>query len=232
MKRVLITALLCIAPQVALAKDCVILLHGLGRSAASMFVMQNYLDAEGYDAISLGYPSRLKPIPELAARVVKKIPKRCVDQTTHFVTHSMGGILMRYAAEHLPSSLPKDMGRTVMLGPPNKGSEIVDISRAGAWFRIANGTAGLALGTDKDSWPNRLGAYPFALGIIAGNQSIEPYWSGSIKGEDDGKVSVESTKLEGMDYHLVLPVTHTFMMQNPEVMRQVLHFLVHGRFSR
>ena len=232
MKRALIAFLLCLVPQAALAQDCVILIHGLGRSAASMFVLQNYLEAEEYEAISIGYPSRLKPIPELAAHVMKKIPKRCAEETTHFVTHSMGGILMRYAAEHLPEKLPQNMGRTVMLGPPNKGSEIVDISRAGVWFQIANGPAGLSLGTDPESWPNRLGAYPFELGIIAGNQSIEPYWSGTISGEDDGKVSVESTKLGGMGDHITLPVTHTFMMQNPSVMAQVAYFLSEGRFNK
>lgn len=223
-------ASLCLASPVA--ADCVVLLHGLARSAASMGSLEKTFRKAGYQTVAIDYPSRRKTLPELARFVMAEIPQNCrAAPNVHFVTHSMGGILLRYAAARLPDHLPRNMGRTVMLGPPNQGSEIVDHLGASLWFQRSNGPAGGALDTGAASWPKQLGAYPHALGVIAGNQSIEPYWSVLIAGPDDGKVSVASTKLDGMDDHIVLPVTHTFMMYNPEVKRQAVYFLRHGRFE-
>ena len=216
----------------AQAEDCVILLHGLGRTSLSMQVMGLQLRAEGYRAHAINYPSRSKSIPDLAKQVTKQIAKKCRTKgQVHFVTHSMGGILLRYSAEYLPDRMPKNMGRSVMLGPPNRGSEIVDEHGDTAWFRFGNGEAGISLGTDAESWPSKLGSFPHEFGVIAGNKSIEPYWSGIIEGENDGKVSVESTKLEGMDDHIVMPVTHTFMVNDPDVARQTISFLKAGKFQ-
>ena len=212
--------------------ECVVLLHGLARTASSMSKMAKRLEAEGYAVINDGYPSRKKTIEELAPEAVKGGVAGCRRRgakAIHFVTHSLGGILVRYYLER--RDIP-ELGRVVMLGPPNQGSEAVDALKDTPGFAALNGPAGYQLGTDEQSVPRQLGPAGFEVGVIAGTRSINLILSTYLPDPVDGKVSVQGTRLEGMADHLTVPHRHPFLMKRDEVIRQTLHFLRTGRFDR
>ncbi|PIE70230.1 MAG: alpha/beta hydrolase [Deltaproteobacteria bacterium] len=209
--------------------EAVILLHGLARTRSSMEPLARYLRQQGYGVINDGYPSRKYTVEVLAETAIPRALSKVKNAPkVHFVTHSMGGILVRYYLSQHPI---ENLGRIVMISPPNQGSEAVD--RLGEWFAFKwlNGPAGNQLGTGKDSLPNRLGPTTADVGIITGNRSINWILSSMIDGPDDGKVSVKRAQLEGMKAFRVVSRTHPFIMKAPEVMEMVVRYLKTGDFS-
>jgi triacylglycerol lipase len=214
------------------ANTCVVLLHGLGRTYRSMFSIEYALRDAGYATISVDYPSQDKPIETLAMQAVPEGLAHCRERgatTIHFVTHSMGGLVLRY---YLSTHRVPELGRVVMLSPPNQGSEVADTLVGTAVYDRVNGPAGGQLVTGPDGIAARLGPVDFPLGIITGNQQtvFDSVLATQIPGANDGKVSVERAKVEGMSDFLVLPVTHTFIVNNDEVIGQTLYFLANGTF--
>lgn len=211
--------------------DCVVLMHGLSRSDNSMWLIAETLEYHGYRVVNYNYPSTDEPVEKLVRHVGFAV-NQCGFQTTHFVTHSLGGILVRaWLTEHRPPL----MGRVVMLAPPNRGTEVVD-NLAGNELMLdimtfLHGPAVVQLGTDAESVPSQLPPPDYELGIVAGNRAISPLGPILIEGENDGTVSVESTKIEGMRDHIVVPATHAMIMMNPIAIAEVLEFLRYGSFD-
>ncbi len=213
------------------AAECVVLLHGLARTADSMETLAEALETAGYRVVNVDYPSREKPIEALAEIAIPQGLDGCRAagaNAVNFVTHSLGGILVRqYYSRHPTDGLK----RVAMLGPPNGGSEVVDNLKDVPGFELINGPAGKQLGTDQESVPNHLGPVNFELGVIAGTRTLNPILSNFLPDPDDGKVSLQRTKVDGMCSFIALPVTHTFMMKDEQVIGEVIHFLKQGRFA-
>ena len=215
----------------AISSECVILLHGLARTSNSMAKLGERLSSDGYYVVNIDYPSRKKTVTELSEIAINEGLQKCQDKHAkpiNFVTHSLGGILVR---QYMKDHKHVDIGRVVMLGPPNKGSEVVDNLKNVPGFKLMNGPAGMQLGTGAADVPKSLGPVNFELGIIAGSQSINLILSSFLPNPDDGKVSAESTKIEGMCGFIILPTTHPFMMKNNRVITEVINFLRQGEFK-
>lgn len=215
------------------AVECVILLHGLGRTSRSMEKMAQALEGAGYHTVNIDYPSREFPIEQLAEQSIPQALQQChaMDaRSIYFVTHSMGGILVRY---YLTKKAVRGLGRVVMLSPPNKGSEVTDALHDTAFYQWFNGPAGQQLGTGPGSFVVRLGPVDYPVGIITGNAHamFDSWLADLIPGPNDGKVSVERAKVDGMTDFLVLPYAHPFIMEEDEVIEQTVQFLRHGKFK-
>lgn len=209
----------------------VILLHGILRTRRSMAGLARFLESQGYEVLNLGYPSRRLPIEAIVERIHPCIMDFSgkLSGPVHFVGYSMGALLIRaYLHQHRPANL----GRVVMIGPPNHGSEVADFLQHWRVYRWLYGPAGQQLITDQSAFAHLFGRAEYELGILAGTRSIDPISSRIIREPNDGKVSVESTKLEGMRDHFIIPCTHTFFPHNRAAWHQVGHFLKEGRFEQ
>lgn len=212
--------------------ELVVVLHGLARSADSMSRITHALEKSGYRVCNVSYPSRKHSIEVLTTDFVAPAVRACLaseHETVHFVTHSLGGIVVRQLSKSAPDLR---IGRVVMLSPPNHGSEVVDKLGGLSLFELINGPAGLQLATREESVPRGLGPATFKVGIITGRRTINPILSLLIPGSDDGKVSIESAKLEGMADFCVIPASHPFIMNKKLAIEQTLAFLEKGAFTR
>lgn len=212
------------------SKDYVILLHGLARTQRSMAALQFQLTKLGYNVKNIGYPSTKMSLQEIVEYVRERIAQQHFpsNRKIHFVTHSMGGIVIRLYLEkyHFPN-----LGRVVMICPPNQGSELADLLKKVPLLEKILGPASVQLTTDPASFPNRLGAVNFQLGVIAGDKNPNPVFSIFFHGPNDGKVSVKSTQVKGMRDFCVIHESHQIILYHPEMVARIVSFLEKGSFD-
>lgn len=209
-----------------------VLLHGLGRTRLSMWRLSRRAVARGWDVHNVGYPSRRAGVLTHAERIGLRLAALAADVgPLDAVTHSLGGIVLRAAVAGgwLPQAA---LRRVVMLAPPNAGSELADLLSRTPLFRLAVGPAGPQLGTGEGGVPGMLPAVPFETGVIAGARAANPLFARAFGGPNDGKVSVARAAVAGMRDFVEVPCGHTFIMDRPDVVRQIFHFLAHGEFAR
>ncbi len=212
--------------------DVVVTLHGLGRTNLSLLLPNLLLRRAGYRPVGIFYPSRSASIEELARSVRRRLPEGGGGRI-HFLTHSMGGLVARYL---LRTERPRNLGRVVMLAPPNQGSRLAGKLRELELFRRVMGPAAQQLGAGRERVADLLGPVDFELGVITGDRPrvklLEWLAPGESAGPSDGKVAVDEARIDGMADFLVVHRGHTFIMNDPEVIRQAAHFFEHGRFDR
>ncbi len=226
----LITTLLSSnAKEISKKEEYVVVLHGIARSSDNMKELASFLGKNGYEVINIDYPSTSHKIEELTDIVNLEMSKKIVDQKKiNFVGYSMGGLIVRALIHKFKY---KNLGRVVQLAPPNQGSEVADFLKDFWPYKKIYGPAGQQLITNQKDFDNIFGIVNYELGIIAGNSSIDPISSFIIKGDDDGKVAIEKTKLEGMKDHIIIDASHTFFPTNKKVQKQALFFLKNGKFQ-
>lgn len=211
--------------------DCVVLLHGIGMRAYVMKRLETALRADGYRVVNLSYPSREMPFAEIAGDFLPaRLKKHDVARAPrlHFVTHSMGSLLVR---QLIADQRPANLGRVVMIGPPNQGSAAADVAQENALLRRFLGGNLILLGTGEEAIAHQLGPADFEVGIIAGEVSINPVFGDALGERNDGAVTVNSARLEGMRDFIVLPYSHTLMLWRTAVITQVRTFLRQGQFE-
>jgi pimeloyl-ACP methyl ester carboxylesterase len=212
-------------------QDGVVLLHGISRTARSFRKMQTALEGRGFVTLNQDYASRRKALEALAEDIHPAIQRFAdgIDGSVHFVGHSMGGLLARvYIARYQP----KRLGRVVMLGTPNSGSEIADRLKNFGVYRAFFGPAGQQLGTQRDAAIEALFApVDYPVGIIAGDRSIYPITSAFLPKPHDGRVSVENTRLDGMADHIVIRTSHPWLVRHSVAIAQTIAFLKAGKFG-
>jgi pimeloyl-ACP methyl ester carboxylesterase len=212
-------------------RDGVVLLHGISRTARSFRRMRAAIEDAGLATLNQDYASRRKALEALAEDIHPAIDRFAenIEGSVHFVCHSMGGLLARvYLARHRP----KHLGRVVMLGTPNGGSEIADRLKNLGAYRAFFGPAGQQLGTRRDAAiGGLLPPVDYPVGVIAGNRSVYPITSAFLPKPHDGRVSVENTRLEGMADHIVIGASHPWLVRNGEAIEQTIAFLKGGKFT-
>lgn len=215
---------------ITMATECVVLLHGFARSSSSLKKINDRLTENGYKTININYPSRKYQIFQLAEQfIIPKIENEIkLCSKVHFVGYSMGGIITRYI---LANYRPTNLGRVVLIGSPNNGTEIIQNFEKYKWFREIFGPAVLDLGINSEFLKTLPPIVNYETGVISGNFSINPITSlFLIKGADDGTVSVESTKIDGMKSHFIVNTTHYLLPYNDEVVEEVEYFIRNGNF--
>ena len=116
----------------------------------------------------------------------------------------------------------EDLGKVVMIAPPNQGTELAELFADLSWVDTNTGPAKPQISAQQDSWVNQLGPVNFSVGIIAGNYNSNWLTAWLLPGEDDGVVSVESTKVKNMQDFMIVPGKHFRLRGNQRVLQQTV----------
>ena len=203
----------------------VLFVHGLWMNGLETWWLRHRVESHGLATHALSYPT-LHATPE---QVVEQLAVAIagLPPPVHLVGHSLGGLMLLKLFELQPQ---QPAGRGGLLGSPVGGSHA---ARSVASWAVGPALLGpLALGEIVQRGP-RAWTQPRELGVIAGSTSAGlGRLVSHLPEPNDGTVAVEETRIDGMTDHIVLPVTHTGMLASADVAKQVVSFVIAGRFAR
>lgn len=212
-------------------EESVIVIHGFARRAQSMETLAYEVHKAGYEVRNVGYSSINQSVEEVKTEVFKKFDQYISenpDKKIHFAGHSLGGLLVR---AYLDQKQLKNLGAVVLMGTPNRGTSLVN-QYEDKWYFSWLGPIIAELGVDNSKFLKTLKPPYYTVGVIAGSKPYSRWSSGTIEGQNDGLVAVESTKLEGMNDFIVIDVNHSRMKRDPRVIEQVIYFLKNSKFKK
>lgn len=207
-------------------RPLVVLIHGMGRTRVSFGRMRRELADAGWRAARLSYPSTRRSIEE-HARWLETVLEGMIEDgqalEVHFVTHSLGGIVVRAALARNGAWRERlRVGGMVMLGPPNQGSSFAGRLAHLRAFRWLYGDTGVGLVPEE---VRRIPPPDCPFLIVAGNRGSGRGWNPLLEGEDDGVVTVEETRMAGAAGHLVVYGIHAFLPSHRAAIAATLEFL-------
>ncbi len=211
-------------------QKAVVLLHGIVRSKDSLAIPVQHLQAAGYECLNINYPSRIGSIDEFSQQVHGILNKRPDISEVSFVTHSMGGLILRkvLADTTQPWRQQMTLKNAVLMFAPNQGAHKANLWHKKWWYQCIFGPAGEELTSEH---AQALPLLPMHTGIIIGQQLSETGKSRIIPGNDDGTVGVEECKLAGVKHYAYHPVGHTYGMNKEPVLADIVSFVNDGVFK-
>ena len=204
----------------------VILIHGLLQTSNCMNQMSISLKDSGFVPVEFDYPSTQISIPEAAGFLNKMVTSLEGFTEIHFVAHSMGGLVVRSFSTGTHDQRVK---RLVMLGTPNQGAELADITQQVWLVRTASGPGARQLGTRPNGLIKKLPVPNYEFAVIAGARGTYAGWNPLIPGDDDGTVTVASTRLPGAADFGTVCKTHGDLLGDEQAISQTVNFLKSGR---
>lgn len=208
----------------------VILVHGIIRSSKSFSKMKTSLEKNGYTVVSFDYPSTRLTMADSADYLAKTINSLEGIEQIDLVCHSMGGLLVRAYLQRDEGKYDKRIGRLVMVATPNLGAEMANVMQKNLAYQWLFGPAGQELVKDQNGAITALPIPDFEFGIIAGAKGTDTGWNPLVPGDDDGTVSVASTKLPGAKDFKTIPALHSFLVEDQKAIIAVTRFLKTGCF--
>jgi pimeloyl-ACP methyl ester carboxylesterase len=220
----------------------VILLHGLGRTRSSMSKLGKYLEEQGgYTVFNVAYPSTRRDVAGHAQSLARIIENLEGIEEIDFVAHSMGNIVIRRYLADRAAKRPALAGgdrppappikRFVMLAPPNHASLLALALGDNTLFQAVMGATSREVGRDWDKLADTLATPACEFGIIAGGKGDGRGYNPLLAGDNDGTISVDTTRLAGASDFVVVPVLHTFIISDDKVLEYTLRFLQKGYFN-
>lgn len=217
--------------NLAYASYKVYLVHGYGGLGIELKEIQKVIEKDGFVSEIYTYPSLLKDVDSVGHKLFYKIQKENFD-TVSFVTHSLGSLVVRSIYEHLDSltSFPF-IHRIVMIAPPNNGSPVADFF---AQFPFIKHIIGPNINNITTNPLTGAGKYPIPtceVGLIAGSYGRKRGFNIFVKGDNDGVLLPEQTKM-GIEKDVAFVKSwHVGLLYNKTVKKYVTSFLINGNFN-